>query len=303
MLKPVTPAEQLFFVTARLQCQKANNAWSGTGFFVTVPLSDGGNQLLLVTNRHVVSPPEFGDADQLQIITPGTSPNDVSMPEFGSKAVAVAQPPKFFAHQDTAVDVAVMGMSGLQLLGTYQPFIKAIPIDMFANDAVLADMDAIEQVTFIGYPNALHDTANMTPIARRGWTATPISLDYNNQPQFLIDASVFPGSSGSPVFSLSSGTHTNRNGSIMIGGGPRISLLGIVARVHLHTTTGDIIPAIDLPKVAMQQVMNLGVVYKTRTILETIDQFLSINGLSRNIATAPAATAAAPVDPPDITEE
>jgi hypothetical protein len=35
---------------------------------------------------------------------------------------------------------------------------------------------------------------------RRGMTATPPQLDYCGRPTFLIDASVFGGSSGSPVF-------------------------------------------------------------------------------------------------------
>ena len=38
------------------------------------------------------------------------------------------------------------------------------------------------------------------PILRRGTTATPIALNFEGRPEFLIDAAVYPGSSGSPVF-------------------------------------------------------------------------------------------------------
>lgn len=301
MLKPETALEQLFFVTARLQCQKAAEGWSGTGFWVYVPLSDGTNQALLVTNRHVVSPPKLGDAELIQIITPGASLADQSVPEFGTKSISVAQPPKFVTHPNDAVDIAVMAPNGLPLIGQRQPFLKTIPIDMLNNDAILAELDAIEQVTFIGYPSALHDTVNMTPLARRGWTATPISLDYNGQPKILIDASVFPGSSGSPVLVVNSGSYVRRDGGVTMGTS-RIILLGIVAEMYSRTTAGKLIPVAGLPQVAVQQALNIGVVYKTRSILEAIDHFLSQNGLSREV-TASVTTAATPVDPPDPSQD
>jgi V8-like Glu-specific endopeptidase len=63
------------------------------------------------------------------------------------------------------------------------------------------DLDAIERIIFVGYPNGMYDRKNYTPILRQGITATPFHLDYDGLPAFLIDASVFPGSSGSPVYS------------------------------------------------------------------------------------------------------
>jgi len=260
-------------------------------------MSNGTSQALLITNRHVLSPPGVGDAQLVQIITPGASLNDQTIPDFGQKSIAVAQSPKFVAHPDTTVDVAVMSIHGLPLLGTHQPFIKTIPVDMLINEPVLAQLDAIEQVTFIGYPNALHDTVNMTPIARRGWTATPISLDYDGQPKFLIDASVFPGSSGSPVLVVNTGGYTPRTGGLVMAG--RIILLGIVSAVYQQAAKGELVPALNLPKVTVHQAMNLGIVYKARSILEAIDHFLSVNGLSRqiNVSETPVS---GPVDPPEI---
>ena len=51
----------------------------------------------------------------------------------------------------------------------------------------------------------MYDQVNLIPITRTGMTATPLQLDYDGRPSFLIDASVFPGSSGSPVFVYKSG--------------------------------------------------------------------------------------------------
>ena len=65
MIKPETASEQLFFTTARLRCRKLNEEWSGTGFFFKVPVASGPDQILLATNRHVLSPPDIGDVEDL----------------------------------------------------------------------------------------------------------------------------------------------------------------------------------------------------------------------------------------------
>lgn len=58
----------------------------------------------------------------------------------------------------------------------------------------------MESVEFIGYPEGLYDSVNCLPIARRGMMATLGYIDYEGKPEFLIDATVLTGSSGSPVF-------------------------------------------------------------------------------------------------------
>src|SRR5437763_136516 len=45
-----------------------------------------------------------------------------------------------------------------------------------------------------------------------GVTANPLQADYDGRPVFLIDASVFPGSSGSPVVICNQGGFATRQG-------------------------------------------------------------------------------------------
>ncbi|MFR3321383.1 MAG: hypothetical protein ACLTSZ_09905 [Lachnospiraceae bacterium] len=75
---------------------------------------------------------------------------------------------------------------------------------------------AIEDITFIGYPSGLYDSVNKLPIIRQGITATPIWNQFNGENVFLIDAGVFPGSSGSPVFIYNHGSYPTKDG-IAIG--------------------------------------------------------------------------------------
>jgi V8-like Glu-specific endopeptidase len=291
MIEPISPAEQLFFVTGRVQCKAAATAWSGTGFFVSIPVDDGSTKMIFVTNKHVLN-----GAQTVQIITPAASNESQPRPLFGQSAVVHVQSPTFATHSDPSVDVAAMVLDGQPILGQHQPYIKNLPVQMLTNETEVARLDAIEPITFIGYPNALFDQFNMTPIARRGWTATPISLDHNGKPCFLIDASVFKGSSGSPVFVLDTGSYSVKGGGLVIGG--RIALLGIVAAVHLQATTGKLVPTAELPGVSVDQPINLGIAYKTCTILETIDSLLSGIGLKR--AEAQTESTSVPVDPPEM---
>jgi hypothetical protein len=62
----------------------------------------------------------------------------------------------------------------------------------------LENISAIEDIYMVGYPIALWDPYNVLPLARKGVTATPYKYDFNGKKEFLVDISVFEGSSGSP---------------------------------------------------------------------------------------------------------
>jgi len=109
------------------------------------------------------------------------------------------------------------------------------------------------------------------PVMRRGITATPPYLDFMGKQEFLIDASIFPGSSGSPVFLFNQGTWVLRNGNTNAGGF-RIQLLGIVYAVALHKTNGEIViapaPTQARPMAVTPIPNNLGLCIRASRILE-----------------------------------
>ncbi len=242
-----TATEQLFYTTARLQ--------------------------------YVISPPDAGDASRLLIEGPAAIEN-TDQPLLGQRAVIEVLNPPYVAHPDSDIDVAVIDGEGFLLKTEHPMFVKPFPFHYLTNTSELDTLDAIEQVTFVGYPNGMYDSANLTPIARRGWTATLVSLDYDGKPVFLIDASVFPGSSGSPVLIVNQGSYTRRSGETILTK-HRVILLGIISTVYLQETTGELVSALHHPQVRVNQMIDLGMVYKTRTILEAVDQFLVAKGLVR----------------------
>jgi hypothetical protein len=281
MIKPGTASEQLFFTTARLQCHKSDKAWSGTGFFVRIPVTNGPEQTVLVTNQHVASPPGIGDVEDLQIIGPaGINNTDQSL--LGQHAIIKVENPVFVTHPTDDVDVAVMGINDLSTIGPHPIYVKPFALAFLLNGELLEILTPSSK-----WPLSVILTVFTTQWTWRPLLAVvgPLHLYHSTMGGrvFLIDASVFPGSSGSPVLIVNQGSYTNRHGGMVLAS--RVIMLGIVSAGYLHQVTGELVPALELPRVAVKQMMNLGIVYKTRTILEAIDQFLKSKGLSRAMAT------------------
>lgn len=152
-----------------------------------------------------------------------------------------------------------------------------LPTSDFPDPRTIGNLDALEEIAFAGFPNGIYDRANNLPIVRRGTTATPAYLDYEGNPVFLIDASVFPGSSGSPVFIYSTSPWVDRSGDTNIGG-RRFMFLGVLSSVFYRQEDGRLefaeIPATLVPVVKTREMIDLGVVFKARTILETLEHGL-----------------------------
>jgi hypothetical protein len=110
-------------------------------------------------------------------------------------------------------------------------------------------------VLFIGYPDGRYDQANNLPILRAGKIASLPKVDFDGKPEFLIDAQVYRGSSGSPVFAR-------------IGGEYR--LVGMVGRSHTCGTPLQIVDATLQPGIEL--FLGLGVVYKPKAILEVAER-------------------------------
>jgi S1-C subfamily serine protease len=194
-----TAAEQLLFTTVRIEVDVPGGTATGTAFIFTYDWDDKQAHFL-VTNKHVVDDAERGrffftlmDEDHKPLI--GQRYN------CGFNNFRLA----WHYHPDPNVDIAVMPMVPILTQihdAGYRVFFKSVTDDLVPAQDQATDLDAVEDVMFIGYPDGIYDVKHLMPIVRRGITATPFEIDYNGEPKFLIDASVFPGSSGSPVFSL-----------------------------------------------------------------------------------------------------
>ncbi len=292
-------AEQLFFTTARIDTVALDSrSGSGTGFFFSYK-HKASNQTFpfIVTNKHVVEGQREGALTFLH--------REVGLPSLGKGFRLGIQdwPHAWFGHPDPAIDIAVCPFAPLETHIKQQNnvdlFYRFVSNEMIPTPEQMAELDAVEPVTFIGYPNGIWDSKNLLPVARRGTTASPIEVDFEGTPRFLIDASVFGGSSGSPVFIMNQGFTASKDGGINLGAS-RLLFLGVVAAVYFRMQLNQIvavpIPTQLQPMAQQQEMIDLGIVFKARTVVETIEAFLKASGV--NLSAAPEAAAAAPVPPP-----
>ncbi len=193
---------------------------------------------------------------------------DVTVDDFGKI---------FIPHPDEGVDLAMIPIHQFaehfhKKMGVRAFFAHLSP-NKIATAADLAELNAIENVTMIGYPNAIWDEKNNLPVIRRGTTATPPWIDYNGKSEFMIDIAVFGGSSGSPVFLFDEGGWVDRNGNTNMGGG-RLKLLGVLWGGPVYSAEGNIearpVPTDTRPVSLTSIRLNLGYCIKAERILEFV---------------------------------
>lgn len=63
------------------------------------------------------------------------------------------------------------------------------------------DIEVSDETITLGYPKGFYDQLNLFPIVKSGVIASRWGANFNGNPYFLIDAKLFPGSSGSLVIS------------------------------------------------------------------------------------------------------
>jgi len=272
-----SPMEQMLFTTSRLVTEKASGEGGvGTSFLFNY-VSGQDSYPFLVTNRHMVE----GTAKGRLTFTKAAN----GKPLIGTGHVLDIEDFQriWYGHPDPELDVAVapfapilrhMSDDGTSI------FFRAVGGDMLPSVDVLKELDALEEVVFIGYPSGIWDSRNLLPIIRKGTTATPVVVDFQGKPQFLVDASVFPGSSGSPVFLYNVGTYRRKRGDVVVGN--RIFFLGIMASVFYREDTNEIrarpSPTTRGALAVSRQMIDLGVVYKASAITELIESVVRERG-------------------------
>ena len=174
-MKELSTLEQLCFCTTRIEATSPNgHKYYGTGFFYMFPLEEEGKCLIyLVTNRHL--------AQNMKEIKFGISKE-------GSDGSPIFEPPVFLVynmpdailyHPNESIDLCAIPvtylfndreMKGLKL------FYKSISSDNIPDKGQWENLEPVEDILLIGYPNALWDKQNNMPLVRKGITATPNSF-------------------------------------------------------------------------------------------------------------------------------
>lgn len=263
--------EQLCFSTTRIETYDANgNGYSGTGFFFKLRIDENKKVPLVVTNKHVAR----GMTKGFFILTKADT-NGNPMHKDHVKIEIDQFEQNWIFHPDDNVDLCVLPVASL----FYNAQTHGVPLfyRTFEDSHIpsgnrLNDLDAVEEILMIGYPNGLWDSVNNMPIVRKGITATDIKFDYEDRKEFMIDAACFPGSSGSPVLICNTGSYQDKHGIIKIVGS-RVLLLGILYAGPQFSVTGEI-KVVNIPNMQQKQMAvshipnNLGYVIKSERIMD-----------------------------------
>ena len=236
---------QAAYTAVRISIETSGNGGpqlvTGTGFFYLASIhlneEDPRSKLLLISNKHVL-----GEGLGKMTLTLNCKRED-GTPDFGVLRSFTFDGFKnlYITHPDENVDLACVDVSHI----THSDgFIKHMGED-FLTPIDYEKVALGSDVLFVGYPNDYYDTANNLPLVRKGTLASMPNIDFRGQGLVVIDAQVFSGSSGSPVF---------------VDWDGKYRLLGVVSAA-MEGSTPSGFPA----------VLGLGIVIKQRHVQELID--------------------------------
>ena len=256
--------QQILHTTMRIEViDGQGRQFFGTAFMYQHPLGDNKELPLLVSNKHVF----VENARKITATALKKGAND--NPSYGNSVTFDLRCLRcgnyhVVGHPKDEIDVAAINV-GYQL--NLNPiFFRAVgPENILKNQPEDKGLKkaTLESVFFIGYPNGIYDTHNVMPIARFGRLATLLDFEYLGHPQFLIDAAVFGGSSGSPVFVY---RKFQRSSSAGIFFGEEPYFVGVLAAVHQKSDHGRLVPvnyAIEIDKE-----LGLGLVFNESTVTD-----------------------------------
>lgn len=213
---------QIIFTTVPIWVEdEKGNVSTGTGFFYQKKVDENQTIPFIVTNAHVVANAHKGLIALMK--------RDGEKPSMNDKVTVELSGSDLNKYVDIENDLAIFPIGpALNQLSTkgVDIFFRSLDPSLIPDEKIISELSAIEEVTFVGYPSGLYDRKNNTPIVRKGITATPIWNDFDGHKRFLIDAGVYPGSSGSPVLIMNNGSFSHQGGITI---GSRILFIGIIS--------------------------------------------------------------------------
>lgn len=209
MLQPKAFTEQILFHTIRIECDGS----TGTGFIFAYRNKDNLPIPVIVTNKHVV-----GYQKHLKV--------EFSLHHKDAKGIILNDAIKcewesdWIHHPSNEIDLCctlyepidrAAKDKGLEL------YVTSCTDEMVCTDEELNDMQTVNDVLMVGYPDGLFDKTHNLPLIRKGITATHPAIDYEGKSLGIIDMGCYYGSSGSPIFTYPGSAQYSKLKGLQIG--------------------------------------------------------------------------------------
>ncbi len=173
----------------------------GTGFIVDFEIKESKQCFFIITNPHVVKN-KADDSIYEEIKVTLTVKNSYS-PILHMDYVIKDVKRKIFFHNDDKCELcAIYFQEDAEKIAKNGNRFVYPPLEMgdICTEDELLSSSTISEVYVVGYPDDSIDKENNLPMVRNGVTATPMYSSYNGRNEFVVDAGVWKGNSGSPVF-------------------------------------------------------------------------------------------------------
>jgi S1-C subfamily serine protease len=194
----------------------------GTGVILAAPGQSQGAIPWLVTAKHVLCDPAQGwDPQSIQIRFNWF--DDKPVDEYLGVELKLKNGGQriWYEHPDPSVDLAAVPLA-ISPSDAGRSLVDPIPLEIFASPS---DLFEGASIMAFGYPGAVGPAFWTKAVLRTGIIAWTSPKDPLKSP-FLIDALVFPGNSGGPVFKVPTGVDQYGN----LSGGGKVTFLGIVSQ-------------------------------------------------------------------------
>lgn len=255
-----TLQEQMLCATIRIEMidEKRIIKGTATGFICQKRVREE-IKYFLISNRHVLS---ISNNLKLYFIS---KEKDTPIFENYIETESVNFEKNIFFHNDQDVDLAAVDITELIRVIIGQSFIYAVPYEMLATFSE-NEINIASTVFFVGFP-VIYDTKNNLPLMRTGIISSHPAFDFNGLPQFVIDAQVFPGSSGSPVFVDLTYEKLKYNNLDLSK--REYKLIGVISQTIAR---GNVIKELPATSTCIaEEIMGLGIVVKSTKIRELLD--------------------------------
>lgn len=247
-------SEQVFLASTRITIKSSNNTGTsiGTGFLFNIPFKDDTKRsaLYLISNKHVfISSDNAIELNFNKAIKNRTSPDFGNLQKFETSDFSNL----YTEHPDASIDLACVDVSKIKSNNFNTSFTNL-------HSGMLADFKEPEllpgmEIWFIGYPDNKFDIKNNLPLLRKGYISSLPKVDFNGQRKFVIDAQVFQGSSGSPVYTILNDSY---------------KLIGVITETMVKHGKLQSMPT-NQSVLGIQQYLGLGLVIKATVVKELLD--------------------------------
>lgn len=271
--------DKFHYISTVILTAAPSGSSQGTGFFYE--LLDSTNKkgphwrkikgLWLVTNRHVI----LSRHNEVEV-----KPSNITFYFRKVESEALKWEPITLSkddiearvrfHPDNNIDVAVIDVLDLFVKGlkSGEKYTQwyGVSKDNFAGKNNI-DVETSCDVLIVGYPRGFYDDVNLFPIIKSGIVASRWDENFQGNRYFLIDAKLFPGSSGSIVISKPIDVVVKK-GKIMHSSEKQFAFLGIFSGEPFHHENPV---ELDDMIIIQKSSFNLGIVWYAELVEEILD--------------------------------